>query len=71
MKKDVDLRRIMKTRDDIRKGEAKEREVQEYLKTQRELLRQQEILGDETEEEEPVTETEPVSKMYEEDYENE
>ena len=99
MKKDVDLRRIMKTRDDIRKGEAKEREVQEYLKTQRELLRQQEndyiikktrellangddvldilkvtqelILGDETEEEEPVTETEPVSKMYGEDYENE
>lgn len=42
MKKDVDLRRIMKQREDIRKGEAKERELQEYLKTQREQLRQQE-----------------------------
>ncbi len=42
MKKDVDLRRIMKLREDIRKGEAKERELQEYLKTQREQLRQQE-----------------------------
>lgn len=40
MKKDIDLRRILKGRDDIRKGEAKEREIQEYLKTQRELVRQ-------------------------------
>lgn len=39
MKKDIDLRRILKGRDDIRKGEAKEREIQEYLKTQRELVR--------------------------------
>ena len=40
MKKDIDLRRILKGRDDIRKGEAKEREIQECLKTQRELVRQ-------------------------------